>query len=422
MFGVYLPCDDHSRSYAHAVLQIAAYIESVLDKHVGYRSIILGDFNFECNMKSTGFVEFSKFANDFNLVHCDHLVSNMCSYTYCHSTLNHQSLIDHVFVSSDISARIHDYKIISDGANLSDHLPVHFQLSCRVSRCHNDGVKSVPKVCQWRWDKGDVQNYYLQSGLLLNKIEHSCLQCTGEYNCTSTEHHLDIEIYYAEIVHCLKQAARMCIPCIPKSALGHYWSEALDELKQNSCVAYDVWHAAAKPRLGDVYNMKKDAHYKYKLAVRDAAVAFESQFSDHLLDHYLQKDMNSFWKSWRCKRNRNSLLTSHVEGTTGDGPIANKFVEYFEACAGDVTGKLSQNVFGDGEHVKYSCSSRFLSVDAVDDAIRLRMKLGKASGVDNVTAEHIVYAHPAIVIHLTRRLTSFFVTLVTKGWVVTTHP
>ena len=44
MFGVYLPCDDHRGSYAHAVLQIVAYIESVLDKHVGYRCIILGDF------------------------------------------------------------------------------------------------------------------------------------------------------------------------------------------------------------------------------------------------------------------------------------------------------------------------------------------------------------------------------------------
>ena len=55
-----------------------------------------------------------------------------------------------------------------------------------------------------------------------------------------------------------------------------------------------MWHAAGKPRSDDVYNMKKDAHYKYKLAIRDAAVAFESQFSDDLLDHYLQKDMNSF--------------------------------------------------------------------------------------------------------------------------------
>ena len=37
--------------------------------------------------------------------------------------------------------------------------------------------------------------------------------------------------------------------------------------------------------------MKKDAHYKYKLAIRDAAEAFESQFSHNLFEHYLQKDM-----------------------------------------------------------------------------------------------------------------------------------
>ena len=37
------------------------------------------------------------------------------------------------------------------------------------------------------------------------------------------------------------------------------------------------------------------------------------------------------------------------------------------------------------------------------------MKPGKAPGVDNVTAEHIVYAHPAIVMHLTKLFNAMIV-------------
>jgi len=61
--------------------------------------------------------------------------------------------------------------------------------------------------------------------------------------------------------------------------------------------------------------------------------------------------------------------------------------------------------------VQYSCNSGLLRVDAVDDAIRSSMKLGKAPGV--VTAEHIVYAHPAIVIHLTK----LFNAMIAHGYV-----
>ena len=53
--------------------------------------------------------------------------------------------------------------------------------------------------------------------------------------------------------------------------------------------------------------------------------------------------------------------------------------------------------------MQYSCSSGFRRVDAVDDAIRSSMKLGKAPGIDNITAEHIVYAYPAVVVVVVER-------------------
>jgi len=45
----------------------------------------------------------------------------------------------------------------------------------------------------------------------------------------------------------------------------------------------------------------KDAKYKYKLAIKDAANEFKSWFDDEILDSYLDRNFNKFWKLWKNK-------------------------------------------------------------------------------------------------------------------------
>jgi len=40
-------------------------------------------------------------------------------------------------------------------------------------------------------------------------------------------------------------------------------------------------------------------------------------------------------------------------------------------------------------------------VEKVDNAVFQRMKRGKAPGIDGVSLEHILYAHPSVIVHLT---------------------
>ena len=49
---------------------------------------------------------------------------------------------------------------------------------------------------------------------------------------------------------------------------------------------HTVLPAAGKPRSGQVFELKKNAHYKYKLTIKDAAVAFEQKFSDELMEYF----------------------------------------------------------------------------------------------------------------------------------------
>jgi len=405
MFGVYLPCDDNSNEYINSLHQIIGYIDSCIEMFPGCKYILLGDFNFECKISSRGFREFNAFAKDSNLVVCD---APGYTYTYHHATLDQKSLIDHVFVHHDLKDSINDCNVIYDGANLSDHSPIQFRLLYSIDRCFHSENTPPRHINEYRWDKGDLWNYYLYSGALLNKINQSFDCADVNQGCTKASHQIDIEIYYAEIVHCLKSAAHEFVPRIPKSALKHYWSIALDELKQDSYNAHETWLAAGKPHNGDIHDLKKNAHYKYKLAVKDAMTSFESRFTEDLLDHYIHKDFNKFWEIWKKKTNKGPPVIPHVEGATENIDIANKFANFFSMsdtrstfnfCDNQIESTTRRN---DDVSLLSDCSNWLLTVEDVDKAVRNNLRIGKAAGIDNIVAEHIIHAHPAIIYQLTK--------------------
>ena len=107
----------------------------MINDNPDYNLLLLEDFNFECKLSNTGFSEFCKFMSDYSLMCCDSLDGNSCGYSYSHATLDHCSLIDHVFVLSNYFPRVHNYSIMSDSANLSDHLPITFELYCNTDGC-----------------------------------------------------------------------------------------------------------------------------------------------------------------------------------------------------------------------------------------------------------------------------------------------
>jgi len=65
-------------------------------------------------------------------------------------------------------------------------------------------------------------------------------------------------------------------------------------LKYESCSAHNIWLAAGKPRSGQLFELKKNAHYKYTLVIKDAAVAFEQTFSDELMEYFFCKKRHEY--------------------------------------------------------------------------------------------------------------------------------
>ena len=51
-----------------------------------------------------------------------------------------------------------------------------------------------------------------------------------------------------------------------------------------------------KPNKGMIYDLKKYSKYKYKRALKSAALTADLQFDDKFHSFTLKKDINKFWK------------------------------------------------------------------------------------------------------------------------------
>ena len=390
---------ENINEYMNTMSCILGYIDSVISENPGFRVCILGDLNFECVSSYPGFALFSQFCTSYDLISCDDLVPSE-SYTYCHLSLDQKTFLDHVFIPNDLKSHVHEFCIIDDGVNPSDHFPLSFHFAISMSNVTVDHSHITACVREYRWDKGDRSLYYSKSGELLGCINHK-FECESvDKACCIHDHQIDIDIYYNELVHALTVAADFSIPKVPRSALKHYWSVALDDLKQSSKDAYDLWVLYGRPRNGIIFDLMKDAKYKYKLAIRDAVRCYEYKFSDELYEHLLSKNMSDFWRTWSARTCRKVVAVNNVGGATTDYDIAEKFKQKFMLNQ-EPHVDVNTYEYCNGDELMYESDLIMLSTEDVDKAVR-SIKRGKAAGADNLTAEHILYSHPSIVIHLRR--------------------
>jgi len=149
-----------------------------------------------------------------------------------------------VLISDDIIDKICNFDIVDSVCNTSDHLPVSF--------CFNTpDTASCSAVRDYGWDRGNIVGFDNKTDVLSSKIKrHLYCDCDNNSSCCDTSHLLNVDIYYNEIVFALTQAADQNIPKVPKSAMKHYWSVALDDLENNSISIHRSWMEAGKPRQG----------------------------------------------------------------------------------------------------------------------------------------------------------------------------
>jgi len=208
-----------------------------------------------------------------------------------------------------------------------------------------------------------------------------------------------INSFYSSIIHALHEASILCIPRKKHGFFKYWWDEELTMLKQTAINSFNVWSSLGKQRNGTVFDDMRRDKARYKLAIRAKSDASANEFSDSLNDALMSKDMNEFWNTWRSKFSK-SKPASVIDGYCDYQNIANRFADVFSSvCVPNSDTRhveLREKFFAVYAGYNHLMSSKhIISTEIINKCIN-GLKKGKAAGLDELTAEHIVHSHPVL--------------------------
>jgi Reverse transcriptase (RNA-dependent DNA polymerase) len=262
----------------------------------------------------------------------------------------------------------------------------------------------TPQRLTWRWDKSVLSESYESSRVHLTSVPRYDLDSCGEH-CDNPLHRSLIDGLYHDITSALYDAAVSSVVRLPIRSLKPFWNDELDRLKEAAILWHDIWCSAGKPKSGQVFSIKCSAKLRYKLAIREPYDAFEKQHDEELYEHFLHKRQTEFWKSWNSKFRRKLSHDITIDGCHDSTDIANKFAEHFqsvyeeassynEAYGQDASTSAKGSIHGENVAVGH-----LVTVELIESCIS-KLALGKACGPDELSAEHLVHAHPSVVVAL----------------------
>jgi hypothetical protein len=218
--------------------------------------------------------------------------------------------------------------------------------------------------------------------------------------CTQTTQTCTPYILYCNLVSVLNAAADYFVPQHKKDFFKFWWDEALQLIKEESIESNLLWKNAAKPRHGPIFDKRQACRLRYRKRIKDGQKRQLSSYTNDLHEQLCTKNGPAFWKIWRSKF-ENINVCDQVDGSVDNTTIANKFVQQFSAAyACNSTGRAaelqSEYTKLRNEYFGLPLTDEYLFDTELVCAILAKLKRGKAGGLDNLSAEHLIYSHPSL--------------------------
>jgi hypothetical protein len=199
------------------------------------------------------------------------------------------------------------------------------------------------------------------------------------------------------MVKILHDAAKLCFPIRGKGFQKHYWSDELSNLKRLSIQAHIVWRDAGSPRNGPLNDNRLLCKQRYKHAMREAKRNAVKKVNNKLVNDLLINDLKSFWKFWNAKFS-NHIPSKRIIGDLSNSvDICQGFAEQFKTNFVDSGDNIALKNKFLGMFENYCVSNIGITSDYMFHKNEVLMAIlglakEKAPGIDNISAEHLLYA------------------------------
>ena len=151
----------------------------------------------------------------------------------------------------------------------------------------------------------------------------------------------------------------------------------------------------------------RNSRLRFKYAFRQCLTNEEMMRADAVAHALYNRDSTSFWKDVRKMASSKIPLATKVRDAVGNADITAMWQAHFSEILNSVHFTSSKSFVC--EHVDAVLpDSRSLVISCdVSDSLK-KVKMGKSTGIDGLAAEHFVYSHERISVHLAMFFTSMF--------------
>ena len=416
IIGVYLP----DSNYGDEVF--SEYIDKLQDLYHMYSGIsdviIVGDLNTHIDNKQDS-VNRSPRQNKLleaidNLGLVPVTTLDICKgpgYSFCGYVGGPKTLIDQILIKETKVDLLEKCEIVENATeNLSDHLPLIVKLN--IEELIIDTIPITKSNYQWQ-KLTQVQKH---GGYGVGVDNALTVLDKPEFTCVN-----DIEKYYGEIKDTMTNISDRYVPKSKyKKYQKPYWradDNALNDLHHTMRERRIDWLREGRPRgyAYQSYTLYKEAKRQFRKKMRQLAQKAEKDFYD-TVEEAAEMDQKQFWRliNQKKKQKGNCVYELKVNDKILRKPkdILNSWEEHFsDLYSGDSGSEKFDNQFyieTEREFIRLQNGSQIelndILADPVDnrelECILKKLKMGKSSGPDGLTNEHLKYGGNVLKDHL----------------------
>ena len=392
--------------------QTLTFIDTIMEMNPECSFILLSDLN--CNIYDTRH-SFSTLIRDLmlkrNLVSTYDTMNGfdpLSTWTRMGKRANgatSKTLIDYILVSRPLLSRINNVRVSEYPDNLSDHLPVEIDLRLDLDIFEYE-KRQIPKCVNWKKVKDKIRDEY--ESVMENELNSIYTPRLLHDNalCDNCDHINLIENYYCDIMKSVTIADSV-LPRSSPTIQRDFWDDDLKRLKSESIDAYEIWKDDGRPVCGPIFELKKSAHYRYKLYLRKCQKEFDQARNDDLHSDLLNRDTMKFWHSWKSIHGSGQTNATRIEGNFKNDKIADCFADSFESVYSSNDRERASDLKAKFDHLYSTYKDNRVNEDlsrytlSWPDMLNIleKIKTGKAAA-GHIRYEHILLGSPKLIVHL----------------------
>jgi len=404
--NVYLPCVGTTNR--EIICQdLLADIVSWRERFPECDWLLAGDFNADMNNNDYMANYLNSFVTEQALHRSDILFNKVGKATYVNDALNHCSCIDYILTSS--CDKIIYFDILDFSINYSDHLPLFAVFDSSLTNNNAAGTKQAcdARPVHYRWDHADLSAFDQYTGYALQTVLDRLDSVVVQFNNHEPiDYVAAIDACYNDVVTVLTTGAQTFVPQHRKNFYKFWWDEEMNLLKDDSINSDKLWKAAGKPRQGPIFDRRQSCRLQYRKRLRDGERSNTTAYTNDLHECLLEKNGVDFWKCWRSKF-ESSNNCEQVDGCVDSNIIADKFAQQFSeaySCTNATRADALKTEYSQRRAEYFGAAlteQQLFDTELVGNVIG-DLKRGKAAGLDNLTAEHLLNSHPILSSILTK--------------------